>query len=91
MLVNLSNSMSIGLNNNFEAKVRNDKDSTSNELKKVVLLNNFNISTAHNFAADSLRWTPIRMGSGFSLLKDKMTINFGATFDPYALNENNIR
>ena len=88
---NLSNSMSIGLNNNFEAKVRNDKDSTSNELKKVVLLNNFNISTAHNFAADSLRWTPIRMGSGFSLLKDKMSINFGATFDPYALNENNIR
>ena len=72
---NLSNSMSIGLNNNFEAKVRNDKDSTSNELKKVVLLNNFNISTAHNFAADSLRWTPIRMGSGFSLLKDKMSIN----------------
>ena len=88
---NLSNSMSIGLNNNFEAKVRNDKDSTSNELKKVVLLNNFNISTAHNFAADSLRWTPIRMGSGFSVLKDKMSINFGATFDPYALNENNIR
>ena len=88
---NLSNSMSIGLNNNFEAKVRNDKDSTSNELKKVVLLNNFNISTAHNFAADSLRWSPIRMGSGFSVLKDKMSINFGATFDPYALNENNIR
>ena len=88
---NLSNSMSIGLSNNFEAKVRNDKDSTSNELKKVVLLNNFNISTAHNFAADSLRWTPIRMGSGFSLLKDKMSINFGATFDPYALSENNIR
>lgn len=88
---NLSNSISIGLSNNFEAKVRNDKDSTSNELKKVVLLNNFNISTAHNFAADSLRWTPIRMGSGFSLLKDKMSINFGATFDPYALNENNIR
>ena len=88
---NLSNSMSIGLSNNFEAKVRNDKDSTSNELKKVVLLNNFNISTAHNFAADSLRWTPIRMGSGFSVLKDKMSINFGATFDPYALNENNIR
>ena len=88
---NLSNSMSIGLSNNFEAKVRNDKDSTSNELKKVVLLNNFNISTAHNFAADSLRWTPIRMGSGFSLFKDKMSINFGATFDPYALNENNIR
>lgn len=88
---NLSNNMAIGLSNNFEAKVRDDKDSTSNELKKVVLLNNFNISTAHDFAADSLKWTPIRMGSGFSLLKDKMRINFGATFDPYALNENNIK
>jgi len=83
--------MSIGLSNNLEAKVQDDKDSTSNELKKIVLLNNFNISTGHNFAADSLRWTPIRMSTGFSLLKDKMSVNVGATFDPYALDENNIK
>ena len=36
----------ITLGNNFEAKVR-DKDSTATGPKKVVLLNNFNISTSH--------------------------------------------
>jgi len=86
----LSNSIGISLGNNFEAKVR-DKDSTATGPKKIVLLNNLNISTSHNFAADSLRWSPMRMSSGFSLLKGKMSINFGSTFDPYALNEKKVR
>ncbi|MGA0896739.1 MAG: putative LPS assembly protein LptD [Flavobacteriaceae bacterium] len=87
---NLANNMSISLGNNFEAKVR-DKDSTAKGPKKVVLLNNLNIATSHNFAADSLRWSPVRMGTGFSLLKNKMSINVGATLDPYTLNENKVR
>jgi hypothetical protein len=86
----LSNNMGITLGNNFEAKVR-DKDSTATGSKKVVLLNNFNISTSHNFAADSLRWSPLRMSTALSLFKNKMSINMGGTFDPYTLNENNIR
>ncbi|MDA7694695.1 putative LPS assembly protein LptD, partial [Flavobacteriaceae bacterium] len=87
---NLSNNMNISVGNNFEAKVK-DKDSTATELKKIVLLNNLNISTSHNFAADSLRWSPFRMSTGLSLLKSKMSINMGATMDPYALGENKIR
>ena len=87
----ISNAMSISLGNNFEAKVRDDTDSTSTEPKKIVLLNNLNISTSHNFAADSLRWSPVRMGTMFSLLKNKMRINVGTTLDPYTLNDNNIR
>jgi hypothetical protein len=87
---NLSNNMNISVGNNFEAKVK-DKDSTATELKKIVLLNNLNISTSHNFAADSLRWSPFRMSTGLSLLKSKMSINMGATMDPYALSENKIR
>ena len=71
--------MSISLGNNFEAKVRDDTDTTSTEPKKIVLLNNLNISTSHNFAADSLRWSPVRMGTMFSLLKNKMKINVGTT------------
>ena len=82
--------MGISLGNNLEAKVKNN-DSTATGPKKIILLNNLNLSTSHNFAADSLRWSPIRMTSGFSLLNKKMAINFGATFDPYTLNENNIR
>jgi lipopolysaccharide assembly outer membrane protein LptD (OstA) len=87
---NLANNMSISLGNNFEAKVR-DKDSTAKGPKKVVLINNLNIATSHNFAADSLRWSPVRMGTGFSLLKNKMSVNVGATLDPYTLNENKVR
>ena len=87
---NVANNMSINLGNNFEAKVR-DKDTTAKEAKKVILLNNLNFSTSHNFAADSLRWSPIRASTGLSLLKNKMDINIGATVDPYALNENKTR
>ena len=86
----VANNMSINLGNNFEAKVR-DKDTTAKEAKKVILLNNLNFSTSHNFAADSLRWSPIRASTGLSLLKNKMDINIGATLDPYALNENKTR
>jgi len=86
----LSNSMGISLGNNFEAKVK-DNDSTATGPKKIMLLNNLNLSSSHNFASDSLRWSPMRVSSGFSFFENKMSINFGATFDPYTLNENNIR
>ena len=82
--------MGISLGNNFEAKVR-DKDSTASGPKKVVLLNNLNITTGHNFAADSLRWSPLRMSTGFSFFKGQMSVNTGGTFDPYALDEKNVR
>ena len=86
----LSNSMGISIGNNLEAKVKNN-DSTATEPKKIVLLKNLNLSSSHNFAADSLRWSPTRLSSGFSFLKNKMSVNFGLTLDPYALDENKVR
>ena len=85
-----SNSMGISIGNNFEAKVKS-KDSTAKELKKIVLLNNLNLSTSHNFAADSLRWSPVRMSTGMNFLNNKLSVNVAGTFDPYTLNENNVR
>ncbi|WP_142785948.1 putative LPS assembly protein LptD [Changchengzhania lutea] len=85
---NFSSSMGMSLSNNFEAKVR-DKDSTATEPKKVILLNNLNFSTSYNFAGDSLQWSAVRMSGGTQLFKNKMSINFGATLDPYALDSNN--
>ena len=85
-----SSSMGISLGNNIEAKIR-DKDSTATEPKKVMLLNNLNFSTSYNFAGDSLRISPVRMSGGTQILNDKMNINFGATLDPYALDNNNRR
>lgn len=85
---NFSSSMGISVSNNVEAKVR-DKDSTATEAKKVVLLNNLNFSTSYNFAGDSLQWSAVRMSGGTQLFDNKMSVNFGATLDPYALDNNN--
>ena len=85
-----SNNIGFSLNNTFEAKVTS-KDSTATEPKKVMLLNNLNFSTSYNIAADSLPWSPLRVSGGTLLFKDKMNINFGATLDPYAINNANQR
>ncbi len=85
-----SSSMGISLGNNIEAKVR-DKDSTATEPKKIMLLNNLNFSTAYNFAGDSLKISPVRVSGGTQIFDEKMNINFGATLDPYALDNNNRR
>lgn len=87
---NFSSSMGISVSNNLEAKVR-DKDSTATEPKKIMLLNNLNFSTSYNFAGDSLQWSPVRMSGGTQLFNNKMSVNFGATLDPYALDNNNTR
>ena len=87
---NYASSIALSLNNNIEAKIV-DKESEENELKKVVILNNLNFSTSYNLAADSLRLSPIRMNGGTQLFKNKMNVNFGATLDPYSLDENNNR
>jgi lipopolysaccharide assembly outer membrane protein LptD (OstA) len=85
-----SSSIGITVRNNLEAKIK-DKDSTKTELKKIKLLNNLNFSTNYNITADSLRWSPIRMTTVIPLLDNKLNINVGATFDPYALSEDNQR
>ena len=54
-------------------------------------MNNLNLSTSYNIAADSLNWSPVRMTTGFAALKNKLNLNLGATFDPYALDENKRR
>lgn len=81
---NFSNNIGLSLSNTFEAKVT-DRDSTKTEPKKIMLLNNLNFSTNYNIAADSLPWSPLRVSGGTQLFKDKMNINFGATLNPYAL------
>ncbi|TXE15242.1 LPS-assembly protein LptD [Seonamhaeicola algicola] len=87
---NFSSSMGISLANNFEAKVK-DRDSTATEPKKIKLLNSLNFSSAYNFAADSLQWSPVRVSGSTQLFQNQMSINFGATLDPYALDNNNTR
>ncbi|WP_296313207.1 putative LPS assembly protein LptD [Winogradskyella sp. UBA3174] len=85
---NFSSNVGIAVGNNIEAKVRS-KDSTKTESEKVFILNNLNFATSYDMAADSLRWSPLRVTGGTQILNKKMTINFGMTLDPYALDSNN--
>ncbi len=85
-----SSSIGLAVSNNIEAKVRS-RDSTVTEPTKIKLLNNLNFSTNYNLAADSLAWSPLRLTGGTTILNNKMNINFGATLDPYALDNNNTR
>ena len=85
-----SNSLGFSLANTLEAKVR-DKDSTKIEPKKVSLLSNFNISTGYNFESDSLRLNPLTVNGGTNILDNKMSINFSAGLDPYAIDNNGTR
>ncbi len=92
---NNSNSNNIGfdLSNTFEAKVT-DRDSTKTEAKKIMLLNNLNLSTSYDFNADgktNLPWTPLRLSGGTQLFKEKMNVNFATTLDPYAIDNSGKR
>ncbi len=85
-----SSSIGLALNNTLEAKVRNP-DTTKTEAKKITIFNNLNFSTSYNIAADSLQWSPVRVSGGTAILDNKMNINFGATLDPYALDNDGNR
>ena len=91
--LNNSNTLGFDLSNTFEAKVT-DKDSTKVEPKKIMLLNNLNLSTSYNLDADgvtTLAFSPIRVSGGTTLLDNKMNVNFGATLDPYAIDNSGNR
>jgi len=87
---NMSNNLGFNLSNTFEAKVT-DRDTTKVEPKKIMLLNNLNFSTSYDMTADSLKWSPLRVSGGTQLLNQKMNVNFAATLDPYAINNNGRR
>ncbi|GJH41469.1 organic solvent tolerance protein OstA [Capnocytophaga sp. HP1101] len=83
----LGESQSIGfsLANTFEAKVR-QKDSTDAETKKVMLLNSLNFSSNYNVITK--QFSPLNVTGGTSFFNGKLGVNFGATLNPYAIDNN---
>ena len=49
-------------------------ESKKDETKKVMLLNNLNLSTSYNLAADSLAWSPMRISGGTQFFKQKILL-----------------
>ena len=79
-----SATLSFSLGNNFEAKVRDIKDTTGKGSKKIKLIDNLNFSTGYNFLADSLKMNNIGVTMSTSVF-GKVGISANANFDPYAI------
>ena len=77
-------SMSLSVGNNFEAKVRDLRDTTGTGTKKVKLIDNLNFSTSYNFLADSLKMSNVGVTMNTSIFQ-KLGINANLNFDPYAI------
>ncbi len=78
-----SGSIGFRLSNNLEMKVRSEKD-TITGTKKIVLIEDFSLSTSYDIAKDSLNLSRLSL-SGRTTLFKKLMINYTSSFDPYAL------
>ena len=81
-----SGAVTWGLSNNLEMKVKSDADTTG--VKKISLIENLSFSQSYNFAADSLRLSPLQANILLRLVKN-FNLNLNTTWDPYVyrLNE----
>ena len=79
-----SANLGISIGNNFEAKIRDLRDTTGKGVKKIKLIDNLNITTGFNLMADSLKMNPV--GVSFSTnIFGKLGLNGNLNFDPYAI------
>ena len=77
-------SLNFSLGNNFEAKVRDLKDTTGTGSKKIKLIDQLNFNTGYNFLADSLNMSNVGVTLSTSIF-GKLGISANANFDPYAM------
>lgn len=78
-----SGQLGLSIGNNLEAKVKPFRD-TSDELKKVVLIENLNLSMNYDLAKDSLNWSNLNV-SGRTTLFKSLVLNYTGSFSPYVI------
>ncbi len=78
----VSSTLSFGLQNNIEMKIKDRSDSTGLSYKKVSLIDNFSINWGYNFAADSMNWSNLSVAIRLKLTK-RFSLNLSGQFDPY--------
>ena len=80
--MNARTNLGLNIGNLLEIKV-SSKD-TLESVKKIKLLDRFNINTNYNLLADSFNLSNINIAGGTRLFK-KFNLRFSATFDPYQI------
>jgi len=77
-----SGSITFGLNNTLEAKLKSKSDTAKTRFEKVNLLDNLSISSSYNMVADSFKLAPINIAARTRLFK-QIDLNFTTIVDPY--------
>ena len=80
--------LTFGINNTLEMKVPSARDTSG--VRKIKIFEAFNINSAYNFLADSLKLSPFTVNIRTTLVKG-LSLNINATFDPYMVNANGQR
>jgi len=81
--------LNFSIDNNVEMKVFSKKDTVTHE-KKVKLIESLSASSAYNFAADSLKLSPIQLNARTTLV-ERIGVTYSATYDPYTRNDKGQR
>jgi lipopolysaccharide assembly outer membrane protein LptD (OstA) len=84
-----SGRVGFSLGNIIDMKVKSKKD-TLTGIRKVVVFEGINISTAYDIARDSLNWDPLLISARTTLFKN-LIINFSGAWDPYQVDTANRR
>jgi len=84
-----SGSLSISFDNNIEAKIRSDKDSTG--YRKISIIDKLSTNISYNLVADSMRWsTTVPINATIKMGKNS-SMNLNTTWDVYKYDENGRR
>ena len=75
-------SVSFSLNNNLEMKLLTPKDTSNGGVKKIKLIESFNLAGGYNFFADSFQLSPLSINA-FTTLFNKLRVNFTTALNPY--------
>jgi hypothetical protein len=81
--------LTYGLNNNFEAKIRQKTDSGFVD-KKIILLQNLGINGSYNMSAKEMPWSVINVTARTRVWKN-IDLMGGVVLDPYAVDERGTR
>ncbi|MFI3286307.1 MAG: putative LPS assembly protein LptD [Rikenellaceae bacterium] len=80
--------MTFGLNQSLEMKVLSKRDTSG--VKKVKLIDRFNLSGSYNFLADSMKFTLSTVAIN-AKISEKFTLNLNLGIDPYKVSPEGIR
>lgn len=86
MLPQNSGSVTFGIENTLEMKIKNKKDTTGASDKKIKLLDGFGINSSYDLLADSFALAPFTIHASSTLFQ-KINLTASAILNPYAIDQ----